>query len=58
MISNPLKLCNWLVDHPHILKLANQMLEVNNSFSESSSSLPSSSSSEIADVSIKSFKLT
>lgn len=47
------------MDHPHILKLANQMLEMNKSFSESSSSsLPSSTSSEITDVSIKSVKLT
>lgn len=25
-ITNQLQVCNWLVDHPDILRLANQML--------------------------------
>ncbi len=58
-----LEICNWLVDHPHILRLANQMLEMKmkKSFSDESSldmgnTLPSTeiSSTEITNVSIKS----
>src|SRR6266542_1886383 len=52
-----LEICNWLVEHPNILQLANQMLEMNeSSFDTSAVTLPSStsSSSKITDVSIKS----
>jgi hypothetical protein len=52
-----LEICNWLVAHPHILQLANQMLEMNK-LDESSLDMSivisssSGDSGEITDVSI------
>jgi hypothetical protein len=44
-MDNILEICNWLIKHPHILQLANQMFAASslplaqvNSFNESSSS--------------------
>ena len=58
-----LEICNWLVSHPHILRLANQMLEMSKSdepsldtsiVASSSTSSSSGNSGGITDVSIKS----
>lgn len=45
-----LEIITWLVSHPEILQLANQMVEMN----KTDESLVTSSSSKITDVSIKS----
>lgn len=45
-----LDICNWLVNNPHILQLANQMLEMNESSLDTPSSTSASSGS--GDVSI------
>lgn len=58
-----LEICNWLVTHPHILRLANQMLEMSkldepsldtSIVASSSTSSSSGNSGGITDVSIKS----
>lgn len=60
-----LEICNWLVVHPHILRLANQMFEMNKldessldtsivTLSSTSSSSGDSGGITITDVSIKS----
>jgi hypothetical protein len=48
--KSDLEIVTWLVDHPDILRLANQMSEMN----KTDESLVASSSSKITDVSIKS----
>ena len=56
--TKPLKICNWLVAHPDILRLANQMLEMNkpldmNNDNIDSIKLPENNSApEISNVSI------
>lgn len=45
-----MEIVTWLVSHPEILRLANQMVEMN----ETDESLVTSSSSKVTDVSIKS----
>lgn len=49
-----LEICNWLVNNPHILRLANQMLEMNESSLDTPDMTPSSTSafSSSGDVSI------
>ena len=56
--TKPLKICNWLVAHPDILRLANQMLEMNKPLDMSNDNIDgiklseNSSSPEISNVSI------
>ena len=63
-----LEICNWLVVHPHILRLANQMFEMNKldessldtsivTLSFTSSSSGDSGGITITDVSIKSYDI-
>lgn len=51
--TNQLQICNWLVAHPNILKLANEMLAASSASTSSTSTLSTSSSSVSDNVSTR-----
>src|SRR6266513_1876560 len=46
--TNQLQICNWLVAHPNILKLANDMLAASTASTSTSSTSPSSVSDNVS----------